>query len=260
MNNIDTILQYLMHGKGSASCENYKTVSSAYRSLVNASQVTLEAHKKYVVLGSLESSISDSANQLIGSIALISGTASVDIHHTARGPMLSGGGIALWQYIETETECIVAVRSFGTVNSSYKLISNLIAICVGGGYYLNVVSAMAYAVERRWQYEQFRYNITISDEKRNTNKADIDTIIFKAVGWCCRVLWGSNKSGLYAFIFYCNYIRYIKQQRLAADSCLFNTRDLLHKLLLAEYNVSGNHLENNILWNKVALPEGGAAV
>lgn len=103
------------------------TVKAVKGQINKICSVTLPAGHKYLLLGSTGTTISVSS-LMSAETRKISGNSSTIGPQTTRGTMDSGGGLVIWDYVETVTECVFYLGGYGYSSAEYNYTGIFIAI------------------------------------------------------------------------------------------------------------------------------------
>ena len=117
-----------MTDRGAVIASGRKTVASVYGTFTTVATITLPADSTYLLLGQLESSISNDAT-LVAGLIHVSGTASFfQYNGVCRGTMSNGGGISVHGVIKCTTETVVGIRGYGSVNTTHNIFGDIVGI------------------------------------------------------------------------------------------------------------------------------------
>lgn len=114
--------------RGTVITSGKKTVAAVYGTFTTVATITLPAGSTYLLLGHIESSISNDGI-LIAGLKHVSGTASfLQDNGVCRGTMNSGGGLSIQGVIQCITETVVGIQSYGAVNTTHNIFGDIVGI------------------------------------------------------------------------------------------------------------------------------------
>lgn len=105
------------------------SVDAVQNEYINVCTLTLKAGHHYLILGHVGSSKNITGSVLSANIIRVSGTLNRDFSgFTSRTTTSNGGGVVTFGYCECQTDCTIALRSYGYSSEEYQLIGYLMAL------------------------------------------------------------------------------------------------------------------------------------
>lgn len=122
-------MAFLNSNLNGATLTSNGSVDAVQNEYINVCTLTLKAGHHYLILGHVGSSKNITGSVLSANIIRVSGTLNRDFSgFTSRTTTSNGGGVVTFGYCECQTDCTIALRSYGYSSEEYQLIGYLMAL------------------------------------------------------------------------------------------------------------------------------------